>query len=129
MCCVATSTARRAGLVQIEAMRNGVPMTASPGVRQPVTMTGMGEVTQVGRRPGRGLRILRDDVIAAGRDHQRQLLARPNRGEYIRLFENLPVTLVAPSSHLPDRCALGDWTSDWGLEGIDRQQQLTTNNC
>ncbi len=38
------------GLVQIEAMMNGVPVVASnlPGVRQPVTMTGMGEVTPIG---------------------------------------------------------------------------------
>lgn len=38
------------GLVQVEAMINGVPVVASdlPGVRQPVTMTGMGEVTAVG---------------------------------------------------------------------------------
>jgi glycosyltransferase involved in cell wall biosynthesis len=38
------------GLVQIEAMMNGVPIVASnlPGVRQPVTMTGMGEVTPIG---------------------------------------------------------------------------------
>lgn len=37
------------GLVQIEAMQNGVPVAACalPGVRQPVTMTGMGEVTAV----------------------------------------------------------------------------------
>lgn len=38
------------GLVQIEAMMNGVPVVASnlPGVRQPVGMTGMGEIAQVG---------------------------------------------------------------------------------
>ena len=38
------------GLVQIEAMSSGVPVVASnlPGVRQPVTMTGMGEVTPIG---------------------------------------------------------------------------------
>lgn len=38
------------GLVQIEAMMNGAPVVASnlPGVRQPVTMTGMGEVTPIG---------------------------------------------------------------------------------
>ena len=38
------------GLVQIEAMMNGVPSIASdlPGVRQPVKMTGMGEITPVG---------------------------------------------------------------------------------
>ncbi len=38
------------GLVQIEAMISGTPVVASnlPGVRQPVTLTGMGEVTPVG---------------------------------------------------------------------------------
>jgi glycosyltransferase involved in cell wall biosynthesis len=38
------------GLVQIEAMMNGVPAVASdlPGVRQPVRMTGMGEIVPVG---------------------------------------------------------------------------------
>lgn len=38
------------GLVQVEAMQNGVPVCASnlPGVRQPVIMTGMGEVTPIG---------------------------------------------------------------------------------
>jgi glycosyltransferase involved in cell wall biosynthesis len=38
------------GLVQIEAMMNGVPVVASnlPGVRQPVSMTGMGEIFPIG---------------------------------------------------------------------------------
>jgi glycosyltransferase involved in cell wall biosynthesis len=38
------------GLVQIEAMMNGKPCVASnlPGVRQPVRMTGMGEVVPIG---------------------------------------------------------------------------------
>ncbi len=38
------------GLVQIEAMMSGVPTIASdlPGVRQPVHMTGMGEITPIG---------------------------------------------------------------------------------
>ncbi len=38
------------GLVQIEAMMNGVPSVASdlPGVRQPPRMTGMGEVVPIG---------------------------------------------------------------------------------
>jgi glycogen synthase len=36
------------GLVQIEAMMNGVPCVASalPGVRQPVSMHGMGRIAQ-----------------------------------------------------------------------------------
>ena len=38
------------GFVQIEAMMNGTPSIAAnlPGVRQPVTMTGMGEVVPIG---------------------------------------------------------------------------------
>jgi len=38
------------GLVQIEAKMNNVPCVASalPGVRRPVQMTGMGEVTPIG---------------------------------------------------------------------------------
>jgi glycosyltransferase involved in cell wall biosynthesis len=38
------------GLVQIEAMMNGVPVVASnlPGVRQPVLTTGMGKIAQIG---------------------------------------------------------------------------------
>ncbi len=38
------------GLVQIEAMMQGVPAVASdlPGVRQPILMTGMGEIAQTG---------------------------------------------------------------------------------
>ena len=38
------------GLVQVEAMMNGVPCVPSalPGVRQPVTMHGMGRVARIG---------------------------------------------------------------------------------
>jgi glycosyltransferase involved in cell wall biosynthesis len=38
------------GLVQIEAMMNGVPCVPSalPGVRQPVSMHGMGRVAKIG---------------------------------------------------------------------------------
>jgi len=38
------------GLVQIEAMMNGIPVIASdlPGVRQPVEMTGFGKITPIG---------------------------------------------------------------------------------
>jgi glycosyltransferase involved in cell wall biosynthesis len=38
------------GFVQVEAMMNGIPCVASdlPGVRQPVTMTGMGKIIPVG---------------------------------------------------------------------------------
>jgi glycosyltransferase involved in cell wall biosynthesis len=38
------------GLVQVEAMLSGVPVVASelPGVRQPVRLTGMGEIARIG---------------------------------------------------------------------------------
>jgi len=50
LCICSLNSTESFGLVQIEAMRNGVPVAACnlPGVRQPVTMTGMGEITAVG---------------------------------------------------------------------------------
>ncbi|MCA9972737.1 MAG: glycosyltransferase family 4 protein, partial [Anaerolineales bacterium] len=50
LCVPSLNSTESFGLVQIEAMRSGVPVAACslPGVRQPVTMTGMGEVTAVG---------------------------------------------------------------------------------
>jgi glycosyltransferase involved in cell wall biosynthesis len=48
------------GLVQIEAMMNGVPTVASdlPGVRQPAQMTGMGEVVPIGDAASLGAAML-----------------------------------------------------------------------
>lgn len=84
------------GLVQIEAMRNGVPVAACalPGVRQPVTMTGMGEVTAVGDPHALAQAIIRilDNQAAYVKDPQ--LIAAsfsPDQTarEYVRLFEDL----------------------------------------
>ncbi|MCA9955962.1 MAG: glycosyltransferase family 4 protein [Anaerolineales bacterium] len=49
LCVPSLNSTESFGLVQIEAMQNDVPVAACalPGVRQPVTMTGMGEVTAV----------------------------------------------------------------------------------
>jgi glycosyltransferase involved in cell wall biosynthesis len=49
------------GLVQIEAMMNGIPSIASnlPGVRQPPQMTGMGEVVPIGDAKALAEAILR----------------------------------------------------------------------
>ncbi len=49
------------GLVQIEAMMNGTPSIASnlPGVRQPPTMTGMGEVIPIGDAEALGDAIIK----------------------------------------------------------------------
>lgn len=48
------------GLVQVEAMLHGVPCVASdlPGVRQPVRMTGMGEIAPVGDAAGLAAALL-----------------------------------------------------------------------
>ncbi len=50
LCVPSLNSTETFGFVQIEAMMNGVPTIASnlPGVRQPVAMTGMGEVIPVG---------------------------------------------------------------------------------
>ncbi|MBK8901562.1 MAG: glycosyltransferase family 4 protein [Anaerolineaceae bacterium] len=49
LCVPSLNSTESFGLVQIEAMQNDVPVAACalPGVRQPVMMTGMGEVTAV----------------------------------------------------------------------------------
>ncbi|MCP5096420.1 MAG: glycosyltransferase family 4 protein [Chloroflexi bacterium] len=84
------------GLVQIEAMRNGVPVAACalPGVRQPVTMTGMGEVTAVGDHLALATAInnILDDKAKYLKSPQ--LIAdsfspQQTATEYLRLFENL----------------------------------------
>ena len=48
------------GLVQVEAMLRGVPAVASdlPGVRQPVRLTGMGEIAPIGDAEGLARAIL-----------------------------------------------------------------------
>jgi len=84
------------GLVQIEAMMNGAPSVASalPGVRQPVTMTGMGEVVPIGDHEalaGAIIRILRNKkayrrdtaVIAQSFSPDETAVA------YLNLFNNL----------------------------------------
>ena len=96
LCICSLNSTESFGLVQIEAMRNGVPVAACnlPGVRQPVTMTGMGEVTAVGDDAALAealIRILRD------RDAYRRPAAAisdsfsPDQtaAEYMRLFESL----------------------------------------
>ncbi len=84
------------GLVQIEAMMNGVPVVASdlPGVRQPVLSTGMGRLAAVGDAASLATALL--DVIGRRRElsgHPQQVAARfaPDAcaGAYERLFEQL----------------------------------------
>jgi glycosyltransferase involved in cell wall biosynthesis len=96
LCICSLNSTESFGLVQIEAMRNGVPVAACdlPGVRQPVTMTGMGEVTAVGDAGA-----LAEAIIRILRDRERYVLpAEPiaasfapsqTAAEYALLFEAL----------------------------------------
>jgi glycosyltransferase involved in cell wall biosynthesis len=96
LCIPSLNSTESFGLVQIEAMRNGVPVAACnlPGVRQPVTMTGMGEVSAVGDHKALAeaiIKILRDrqryirdvDLITTSFDPQQ------TAENYVTLFENL----------------------------------------
>jgi glycosyltransferase involved in cell wall biosynthesis len=96
LCICSLNSTESFGLVQIEAMRNGVPVAACdlPGVRQPVTMTGMGEVTPIGDSAA-----LAEGIINILADRERyvkspQLIGdsfEPDQtaAEYVRLFESL----------------------------------------
>ncbi len=84
------------GLVQIEAMRNGVPVVASnlPGVRQSVTMTGMGEVVPIGDHAALAAAVNRvlDKKAAYIRDAQLisdSFSPTQTAAEYITLFNAL----------------------------------------
>lgn len=69
------------GLVQVEAFMCGTPVVATnlPGVRQPVTMTGMGEIVPIADAAG-----LAAGIVKVLRDPTRYI--RP-RGEIMRMFE------------------------------------------
>ncbi len=84
------------GLVQIEAMMNGVPSVPSalPGVRRPVQMHGMGIVSQIGDHVSLAESILsvlddpqrfRGDVDSIKRSYNPDSIAQ----EYEKLFEQL----------------------------------------
>jgi len=84
------------GLVQIEAMMNGVPCVPSalPGVRQPVSMHGMGKVAQIGDSASLAESILevlsepqkfKGDIESIRKSYDPDLIAQ----EYEKLFEKL----------------------------------------
>lgn len=96
------------GLVQIEAMTHGAPVAACalPGVRQPVTMTGMGEVTPIGDHQALAEAIIRilDDKPAYVRSPQ--LIAdsfSPDQtaAAYVELFRKLGRGEAVNSQHEP----------------------------
>ncbi|MBU4225703.1 MAG: glycosyltransferase family 4 protein, partial [Chloroflexi bacterium] len=84
------------GLVQIEAMMNNVPCVASalPGVRQPVTMHGMGKIAPIGAPSALAGALLeifankekyRCDTAALAKLYDPDTVAQ----EYEKLFEKL----------------------------------------
>jgi glycosyltransferase involved in cell wall biosynthesis len=84
------------GLVQIEAMMNGVPVVASnlPGVRQPVKITGMGAVAEIGDADDlaeRMLEVLADPARFAGEpaDVKRRFTPDNCAASYEALFDEL----------------------------------------
>jgi glycosyltransferase involved in cell wall biosynthesis len=98
------------GLGQIEAMMNGVPVVASnlPGVRQPVAMTGMGEIFPIGDHEALAAALIR--VLDDRERYQRpgEPIAASFRPEqtaraYIRLFEQLRAGTL--STHAPEPAA------------------------
>jgi glycosyltransferase involved in cell wall biosynthesis len=96
LCICSLNSTESFGLVQIEAMRNGVPVTACdlPGVRQPVTMTGMGEVSAVGdpeALAGAIIRILRqrDAYVRSPNTIAESFEPAQTAAEYARLFAAL----------------------------------------
>jgi glycosyltransferase involved in cell wall biosynthesis len=84
------------GLVQIEAMMNGIPCAACalPGVRQPVLTTGMGKVTPIGDAPSLAkaiLEIIEDSSLFRGDPPAVASRYAPDTvaAEYESLFEEL----------------------------------------
>jgi glycosyltransferase involved in cell wall biosynthesis len=84
------------GLVQIEAMKNGVPSVPSalPGVRQPVSMHGMGRVSKIGDSASLAEAILevlnepkkfQGDIKSINESYDPDSIAQ----EYEKLFERL----------------------------------------
>jgi glycosyltransferase involved in cell wall biosynthesis len=84
------------GLVQIEAMMNGVPCVPSalPGVRQPVSMHGMGRVARIGDSASLAEAILevlgepqkfKGDIESIKKSYDPDSIAQ----EYEKLFERL----------------------------------------
>ncbi|MFQ5578537.1 MAG: glycosyltransferase, partial [Anaerolineae bacterium] len=96
LCIPSLNNTETFGLVQIEAMMNGTPSVAAalPGVRQPVTMTGMGELIPVGDHEALAEAIIQilGDKEAYLRDSD--LIARSFSPDetavaYLTLFNNL----------------------------------------
>ncbi len=80
------------GLVQVEAMLSGVPVVASdlPGVRQPIRLTGMGEIARIGDAADLARKLL--EVLASPGKYRRDAAAIRNAfppGKTLDFYEGL----------------------------------------
>jgi glycosyltransferase involved in cell wall biosynthesis len=88
------------GLVQVEAFMCGTPVVATnlPGVRQPVTMTGMGEIVPVADADG-----LADGILKVLRQRDRYVVPRAETmqrfalGRTVDAYERLFAAHAAPA--------------------------------
>jgi glycosyltransferase involved in cell wall biosynthesis len=96
LCVPSLNSTESFGLVQIEAMTNHVPVAACslPGVRQPVTMTGMGKVSEIGDHEALADAII--NILSEKERYQRSadLIAesfspQQTAVEYLKLFEQI----------------------------------------
>jgi glycosyltransferase involved in cell wall biosynthesis len=109
LCICSLNSTESFGLVQIEAMRNGVPVAACnlPGVRQPVTMTGMGEITPVGDHRALAQALIK---ILHNKEHylrDSKLIAESfdpssTATAYLSLFQDIRQGTLNPVSIEPD---------------------------
>jgi glycosyltransferase involved in cell wall biosynthesis len=97
------------GLVQVEAMINGVPAVASnlPGVRQPVEMTGMGEIAAVGDAHDLARAIVKilenkNSYIRPPEDIARSFSPDQTALEYLALFDGLRQGSKPPLTDEPE---------------------------
>lgn len=108
LCMCSLNSTESFGLVQIEAMMHGVPVAACnlPGVRQSVTMTGMGEVSPIGDHEALAQAII--NILRDKQAYQRDsaLIAdsfSPDQTaqEYVKLFTNLLGGITDSSAEEP----------------------------
>jgi len=107
------------GLVQIEAMMSGVPAVASdlPGVRQPVSLTGMGRIAAVGDQVSLAAAILdvldsRSELVQPAEAIEEAFSPAGAAAEYERLFDSLlegkrPRQFGEPAAYLTLRSRCG----------------------
>lgn len=103
LCLCSLNSTESFGLVQIEAMMHGVPVAACalPGVRQPVTMTGMGEVTAVGDHEALAealIRILSHKAryLRSSEQIAHSFSPQQTAVEYLHLFNTLLSGQISP---------------------------------